>query len=529
MTSLAHSSFVARLRYRPSIGAVYRASKMRSLCLQSRAFPPRGRGLIMDKLLFKPEEAAQILGVGRSRIYDLMRAHLLLSVKIGRSRRVPAASLREYVAALSREADLRVTRRANGEGTIYPRRDGRWEGAAYVLLPSGGRARKRVYGKSRSEVFAKLAELQQKSHAGLPAISGQISLGAYLNEWLETVARHSVRPSTFYSYRLYVRDHLIPGLGKKRLTRLTPTDVRVFVTSKLSSGLAPATVKQMHAILRAALQHAMREDLVARNVAKLVVVSGGEQAEVVPLTVDEARTLLAAAKGTRLYALWAVALAIGLRRGEALGLRWLDVDLDIGELRVNQTLQRVDGRLQFVPPKSERSRRKVPLPSVTIAALQRHHEQAVAEAAARGKAVTPGDLVFTSSTGTPLEPRNVNRTFAELLKIAGLRPTRFHDLRHTCASLLLAQGVSPRVVMETLGHSAIASNDEHLRARHAAGATRGRRPHERAPQLSTLPSDVAVKQLQQLAGQACLALSAWVGPVGLEPTTRGLKVRCSAS
>ena len=347
-------------------------------------------------------------------------------------------------------------RRPNGEGTIYERRDGRWEGAAYVLLPSGGRARKRVYGKTRSEVFAKLAELQQKSRSGLPAISGQLTMATYLDEWLEMVAKPSVRPSTFYSYRLYVEDHLIPALGKKRLTRLTPTDVRAFVQAKTTAGLAPATVKQMHAILRAALQHAMREDLVARNVAKLVVVPGGSQGEIVPLSVEEARALLSAAEGTRLYALWAVALAVGLRRGEALGLRWKDVDLDLGELRVSQTLQRVDGQLQIVPPKSERSRRRVPLPSVTVAALKRHRERAAAEAAKRGGSVGPEDLVFTSSIGTPLEPRNANRVFTDLLRSAGLRPTRFHDLRHTCASLLLAQGVSPRVVMETLGHSAIA-------------------------------------------------------------------------
>jgi integrase len=283
-----------------------------------------------------------------------------------------------------------------------------------------------------------------------------MTIATYLNEWLETVAKPSVRPSTFYSYRLYVQDHLIPALGNKRLTRLTPTDVRTFVQAKANAGLAPATVKQMHAILRAALQHAVREDLVARNVAKLVVVPGGSQGEVVPLSVEEARALLLAAEGTRLYALWAVAWAVGLRRGEALGLRWKDVDLDRGELRVSQTLQRVDGRLQFVPPKSERSRRRVPLPPVTMAALKRHHLQAANEAAKRAGSVGPDDLVFTSSTGTPLEPRNANRVFTDLLKTARLRPTRFHDLRHTCASLLLAQGVSPRVVMETLGHSAIA-------------------------------------------------------------------------
>lgn len=349
-----------------------------------------------------------------------------------------------------------MSRRANGEGTTYQRADGRWEGAAYVVTATGGRSRKRVHGRTRAEVFEKLAELQRLSRRGLPAISSGVTVGAFLQEWLTTLAKNSVRPSTYRSYELYVRSHLVPSLGAKRLTRLSPTDVRMLVRAKEDEGLSAATVRQIHAILRAALQRAMREDLVARNVAKLVVVASARPPEVVPLTIEEARSLLGAAEGSRLSALWSVALAIGLRRGEALGLRWRDVDLERGELRVTQTLQRVEGRLQFVPPKSERSRRRVPLPAVASRALQDHRAQAEREASVRGLTVGPDDLVFTSTTGTPLEPRNVNRMFSELVRSAGLRHVRLHDLRHTCASLLLAQGVSPRVVIDTLGHSAIA-------------------------------------------------------------------------
>lgn len=324
------------------------------------------------------------------------------------------------------------------------------------MTATGGRSRKRVYGRTRAEVFEKLAELQRLSRRGLPAISSGVTVGSFLHEWLTTVAKNSVRPSTYRSYEMYVRSHLVPALGAKRLTRLSPTDVRMLVRAKEDEGLSAATVKQIHAILRAALQHAMREDLVARNVAKLVVVASARPPEVVPLTIEEARSLLRAAEGSRLYALWSVALVIGLRRGEALGLRWCDVDLERGELRVTQTLQRLDGRLMFVPPKSERSRRRVPLPAVALRALQDHRVQAVREASLRQETVEPDELVFTSTTGTPLEPRNVNRVFSELVRSAGLRHVRLHDLRHTCASLLLAQGVSPRVVMDTLGHSAIA-------------------------------------------------------------------------
>ena len=309
-----------------------------------------------------------------------------------------------------------MSRRANGEGTIYQRADGRWEGAAYVLTATGGRSRKRVYGHTRTEVFEKPAELQRLSRRGMPAISSCVTVGGYLVEWLQSVAKESVRPSTFRSYEMYVRRHLVPALGAKRLTRLSPSDVRLMLRAKEAEGLSAATVKQMHAILRAALQHALREDLVARNLAKLVVVTSARPAEVVPLTIEEARSLLRAAEGTRLYALWSVALAVGLRRGEALDLRWCDVDLTLGELRISQTLQRVEGRLQVVPPKSERSRRRVPLPAVAIEALEQHRIQAVEEAAARGETVSPDNLVFTSTTGTPLEPRNVNRMFTELVR-----------------------------------------------------------------------------------------------------------------
>lgn len=350
-----------------------------------------------------------------------------------------------------------MTRRGNGEGTVYKRRDGRWEGACYVLLPSGGRARRSVYGRTRAEVSEKMTALQRQSQQGIAvSAAGVLTVGDYLHTWLGTVAAARVRPSTLRGYEMNLRRHLIPGLGRKRLARLSPADVRAFLADRRSSGLSAATVKQLHAILRSALHHAVREDLLGRNVARLVVVPTADRHEVQPLTVDEARQLLAAAKGDRLYALWAVALAVGLRRGEALGLRWCDVNLDEGTLRVVQTLQRANGRLMIVPPKSERSRRTIPLPVIAVAALREHRKAMVAAALRSGRTCADADLVFTTTLGTPLEPRNVNRSFALLQDRAGLRRVRLHDLRHTCASLLLAQGVPARVVMDTLGHSAIA-------------------------------------------------------------------------
>jgi integrase len=174
------------------------------------------------------------------------------------------------------------------------------------------------------------------------------------------------------------------------------------------------------------------------------------------LTVEEAQQLLAATDDDRLYALWSVALGVGLRRGEALGLRWQDVDLDGGTLRVEQALQRTKGGLVLGPTKTPRSRRTIPLPAVCVRALKIHRARQNVERLAVGDSWQDSGLVFTSNVGTPVEPRNVNRSFTKLIEKAGVRPVRRHDLRHTCASLLLAQGVPLRVVMEVLGHSQIA-------------------------------------------------------------------------
>ncbi len=350
----------------------------------------------------------------------------------------------------------RSGRRANGEGTIYQRKDGRFEGALFVPTPSGARVRRRVYGRTRREVHEKLTALARQVHQGLPVAGTTDSVAVYLRSWLDEVAKRKVRPRTWETYELLIRRHIVPVIGGKRLDRLSPADVRRLLDRKRDEGLSGSTVRQLHAVLRVALQQAVREDQLPRNVARLVEVPTADQLPVQPLSVAEARRLLKAARDDRLYALWAVALSVGLRRGEALGLRWQDVDLEAGLLRVEQTLQRVDGRLRFAAPKTARSRRVVPLPPICVVALSEHRERQDQDRAALGRAWYESGLVFTTSIGTPLEPRNVNRSFETLCERAGVRRIRLHDLRHTCASLLLAQGVAPRVVMETLGHSQIA-------------------------------------------------------------------------
>lgn len=345
--------------------------------------------------------------------------------------------------------------RSNGEGSVYRRQDGRWTGAAYVLTPEGTRKRKAVYGKTRKEAYDKLAALQDKSRAGIAATPGRLTVKEFLKTWMRDVQDARLSPATFQTYEGYIRNHLVPVLGAKRLGQLTASDIRSFLAIKSREGKSPATVKQMHAILRSALQHAMREDLVPRNVAKLVVVPTPPKQDVEPLTPDEARKLLKAAKGTSWEALWTLYVGLGLRRGEALGLRWGDIDLENGYLNVVQSLQRSRGELRLKSPKTDTSRRRVVIPGFCIDALTRHRTSEREKLASLGLLVDPATLAFTSH-GTPIEPRNVNRAFEALLKKAKLRRVKLHDLRHTCASLLLAEGVAPRVVMELLGHSAIA-------------------------------------------------------------------------
>jgi integrase len=219
---------------------------------------------------------------------------------------------------------------------------------------------------------------------------------------------------------------------------------------------SPRSVQYLHAILRSAFEHGVREEGFVQNVVKKVRVSAGERKEIEPLSLDEAKRLLKTARDDRLYALYAVALGIGLRRGEALGLRWEDVDLTDGILRVRQTLQRTKNGLEFLPPKTMRSRRTVALPKNLMTALKEHKGRQEEEEDRAAVRWTHSGLVFATAIGTPIEPRNLNRHFNALCDKAGIRRVRLHDLRHTCATLLLAQGVDGRTIMELLGHSAIA-------------------------------------------------------------------------
>jgi integrase len=382
-----------------------------------------------------------------------------------------------------RRRGRRIRKRSNGEGSIWPRKDGRYGYAAFV--PSTTGTVKRVQGSARTQEEARkrLTALLRQADEGIPVSSENWTLADFLTYWLKNIVSQERRPKTYQGYESVVRLHLVPGLGRKRLAKLNAQDVRLFINRIRSecqccrngwdasrakpvccaltngqccdSRLSMRMVQFIHAVLRNALECAVREEIIARNVAKLVKVPVPKYKVNRGLTVPQARAVLKAARDHRLYALYVLALCLGLRRGELLGLRWTDVDLEAGKLEVVQSLQRVAGRLQFVRPKTSDSERTVPLPPICVEALREHRRKQFAERSDRWEEWTEHGLVFPSRCGTPMEPDNLRRSWGAIRKAAGLGEMRFHDLRHTCVTLLLNLGAPPQVVRDIVGHSDI--------------------------------------------------------------------------
>jgi integrase len=348
-------------------------------------------------------------------------------------------------------------RRSQGEGAVFQRAsDGRWVGRVDVGYLNGKRKRVTVYGKTEREVLAKLREVNKAKDRGQDFTARTRTVAEWLTEWLDEIkATDGTRPQTIRWYRWLVKDHIVPTLGPIRLDRLTPANVRHLLAVLIKGGAGTVTVRQAHGLLRNALGDAERLDLLPRNVARSVRPPGANRQRRRALTPAEARQLLDAAAGERLYAFLVLAITTGLRRCEVLALRWSDVDFESGTLRVERTLLRLDGRLVFAPPKSERSTRTVPVPPLALAELREHEARQNAERDAAGTRWWNLDLVFPSSVGTAMEPTNVNRWFRDLRERAGLSWVRIHDLRHACATFMLNTGADLRTIMETLGHSQI--------------------------------------------------------------------------
>lgn len=345
---------------------------------------------------------------------------------------------------------MATRRRANNEGSITRYADGRW--VARVTLPDGGR--RAYYARTREDAAAKLADALHGIGRGVVEPPGRLTFGEFAGRWLQ-VTRPTVRLTTWATYERYLRIHVVPRLGRIPLIKLGALDLQRLYAQLLEDGLKPMSVRHVHAILHRVLGQAVRWDLAVRNVADLVDAPRVEHAEMAVLSPDEVRRFLAAAAGDRLEALYVLAVTTGMRRGELLALRWKDVHLDRARLSVTGTQQR-EGGLAIAEAKTARSRRSVPLAAVAVAALRRRKALQAEEQLAAGPDWEERDLVFSTAVGSLIEPGNLlRRSFFPLLEAAGVPRIRFHDLRHTAATLMLSEGIHPKVASEVLGHSTV--------------------------------------------------------------------------
>jgi integrase len=350
----------------------------------------------------------------------------------------------------------RRRRRGHGEGTIFQRSDGRWEGKIDLGWKDGRRVRKSYYAETRGEVQEKLTKALHDQDRGIGPTNGSSpTLAVFMADWLKSI-QSTVRTRSMEKYTSVVSNHILPALGKIKLEKLTAQRIQALLDAKLAAGLSPASVTGIKLVLSHALTQATRWDLVPRNVASLVRGPKTQRHEWIPLDVDQARRFIATCHGGKLEALYILALSTGLRRGEALGLKWDDVDLDLGTISIKRSLQRTSTRgVVFEPPKTALSRRTIKIGANVKTALKTHRTRQLEARLAAGMRWQDTGSVFTTSIGTPLDPRALTIDFRRTLAKAGLPLIRFHDLRHSAATLALAQGIHPKVVAEMLGHSRI--------------------------------------------------------------------------
>ena len=347
-------------------------------------------------------------------------------------------------------------RRANGEGNIRKRKDGRWEGRYTVGHdPETGKAIiKNVLGKTQAEVKEKLKKAIEENVGIDYGRAKTYTVGSWLEVWMENYAKIKLRPSTYLTYHGYIENHIKPQLGKIPLNDLTTLHLQQFYKKLLAEGrvdrieakkkpkgLAPKTVRNIHQMIGSAYNLAMEQKLVTRNPTQGCALPKVEHKEMKTLTADQLSTFFQEARDSGVFALYYIDLTTGLRRGELLGLKWSDIDLEKGDLRVQRQIGRIDGKIIEMPLKTKNAYRTLPLSADAIDVLMQQRRK-----------TGNSEWVFPSPTGGPMSPDSVLHMLHRVLKRAGLPKVRFHDLRHTFATLALQNGVDIKTVSGMLGH-----------------------------------------------------------------------------
>ncbi|GAA2968681.1 tyrosine-type recombinase/integrase [Actinokineospora diospyrosa] len=401
------------------------------------------------------------------------------------------------------------TRRPNGASTIYfSEYDQKWHGRVTMGVKDNGKPhRPHVKRATEAEVIEAVRELELKRKNGEVTTPGRVpSVGEWLTHWLETIATPSITPNAASAYSYAVNKWLIPGVGAHRLNRLQPEHLEKLYAKMLAQGKSPGYAHQVHRTVKTALNVAVARERITRNPASLAKAPKLEETEIEPFTEEEAQRLIRCAKKRRNGVRFIVGLALGLRKGESIGLKWTRIDLAKGKLRTPRQLQRHKwkhgcddphqcgttrhkvkpckpgcarhkrkpcpppcppdcaahastcpqrhgGGLREVPVKSRAGRRSVGLPGPLVTLLDEHKEVQDAERVAAGTEWQEGGWTFTQPNGKPIDPRRDHDEWKALLKDAGVRDARLHDLRHTAATILMALGVHPRVIMEIMGWS----------------------------------------------------------------------------
>ncbi|MEU9220075.1 site-specific integrase [Streptomyces sp. NPDC048376] len=383
--------------------------------------------------------------------------------------------------------DRKRTRQPNGRSSIYRGKDGKWHGRVTVGIRDDGRPdRRHVERKTRAEVTAAVRELEKQRDGGAVRKAGRAwTVEAWLTHWVDTIAPLAVNENTMVGYGVAVRKHLIPALGAHRLDKLGPEHIERFYGRMQADGRRAGTIHQIHRTFRTSLNEAVRRGHLTRNPVQLAKAPRVSEEEIEPFTVEEVKRLLRAADDRRNSARWAVALALGLRQGEALGLKWADVDMERGVLMVRRSRRRpryahgcgdTCGRKAGYCPQRQRTnpetadtksragRRSVGLPAQLVDLLRVHRAKQDAERTAAGERWVDEGWLFATPDGRGTSPRTDYDDWKELLAAAKVRDGRLHDARHTAATVLLILGVSERAVMGLMGWSttAMAARYQHM-------------------------------------------------------------------